>query len=262
MKPGAIPVTGKVPKYTTVERAFVNEIFLAMEDAGIIIRQSGQWGARTKFPPKKKGSTELRVVHNFIPVNRYTIKSSYPVHNLEQTLDIILQPGFDVYFSSDTANGYWAISIKAKDCNKTGFITPNGQWVYLCMGQRLKGAAHTYSQFTDTVFSPLPKVGNIPRMPTVIGVRKNDSFGVYMDDHIGAARNFDTMFDFLYKTYFPRVAFGPVYLSGKNMRVFVCTLELLRFEKSQGELRPSAKHRRKIEEPLISRNREELDAFL
>ena len=76
----------------------------------------------------------MRVVHNFIPVNRYTVKSSYPVHNLEQTLDIIIQPGFDVYFNSDAANGYWIISMKVEDCNKTGLLTLNGQWVYLRMG--------------------------------------------------------------------------------------------------------------------------------
>lgn len=57
------------------------------------------------------------------------------------------------------------------------------------------------------------------------------------------------------------MTFGPVYLSGKT-RAFVCTLELLGFEGSQGGLRPSAKHRRKIEDLPIPKNREELDAFL
>lgn len=72
---------------------------------------------------------------------------------------------------SDAANEYWTIPLKAKDCNKTRFITPNGQWVYLRMGQGLKSTAHTYSQFIDTVFGPLPKVQDIPQMPTLIGVR-------------------------------------------------------------------------------------------
>ncbi len=85
----------------------------------------------------------MRVIHNFIPVNRYTIKSQYPVHSLEETLNTAIRPEFGVYFMSDTANSYWAIPMKVEDCNKTGFITPNGQWVYLRMGQGLKGAAHT-----------------------------------------------------------------------------------------------------------------------
>lgn len=65
--PEARPVMGKVPKYTTAEHAFASEIFPQMKDAGIITRRSSPWGARTKFPPKKKGSSELRVVHNFHP---------------------------------------------------------------------------------------------------------------------------------------------------------------------------------------------------
>lgn len=62
--PDARPVKGKSPKYTTKEREFANTIFPAMENAGIIFRQSSPWGARTKFLPKKKGSEELRVIHN------------------------------------------------------------------------------------------------------------------------------------------------------------------------------------------------------
>lgn len=38
-----------------------------MEDVGIIIRRCSEWGARTKFPPKNKGSSEMNVVRNYIP---------------------------------------------------------------------------------------------------------------------------------------------------------------------------------------------------
>ncbi len=154
---------------------------------------------------------------------------------------------------SDAANGYWGITIKAEDYNKTGFIIPNGQWVYLRMGQGFKGTAHTYSQFINTVFGPLPKTQNISRMLTLIGVRAEDSFGIYMDDHIGAAITFDAIYTFLHNSYFPRVAFDPVYLSGKKTKAFMNTLELLGFEGSRGWLRPSAKHCNKIEQmPVLT----------
>lgn len=176
--PNAHPVKGKSPRYSTKERDFANTIFPAMEDAGIITRRSSPWGARTKFPPKKKGSEDLRVVHNVIPVNKYTIKSSYPVHRLDEVLDTIIKPGYDCYFSSDAANGYWAIPMKQGDENKTGFMTPNGQWVYLRMGQGLKGAAHTYARFSDLVFGPLPGTsdGKVKREPTAIGRSKDAAF--------------------------------------------------------------------------------------
>lgn len=54
-------------------------------------------------------------------------------------LDTIVKPGCDFYFTADASNGYWAVPMKESDCNKTGFVTPNGSRVYLRMGQGLKG---------------------------------------------------------------------------------------------------------------------------
>lgn len=72
---------------------------------------------------------------------------------------------------SNAGNGYWVIPMRAKNCNKTGFINPNGLWVYLKMGQGLQDAAQSFSQFTDNVFEPLPKTQNTPQEPTLIDVR-------------------------------------------------------------------------------------------
>ena len=74
LEEGARPVKGTLPKYTQEEREFANQIFPELEDAGIIIRCSSEWGARTKFPSKKKGSSLKRLVHNFVPLNKYTRK--------------------------------------------------------------------------------------------------------------------------------------------------------------------------------------------
>ena len=263
LEPNVRPVKGTLPKYTPQERAFANQVFPELEDTGVIVRSSSPWGARTKFPPKKKGSELMRVVHSFIPINRYTIKSVYPMHHLEEVVDTLINPNYRVFFSSDASNGNWAIPMKKEDVNKTGFITPNGQWVCLRMGQGLKGGPHTYAQFSDLVFGPLPpKSEGIPRMPTLIGKHKNHSFQVFMDDHASAATDFDTMFDFLHADYFPRVTFGPVYLSGHKTHIFSENPELLGFEGSANGLRPSLKHRTKVQEWPTPRNRAELDAFL
>ncbi len=46
-----------------------------------------------------------------------------------------------------------------------------------------------------------------------------------MDDHSAAARDFESMFTFLHEEYFPRVAFGPIYLSGPKTHVFAENLK-------------------------------------
>jgi len=50
-----------------------------------------------------------------------------------------------------------------------------------------------------------------------------------MDDYTASVVNFELMFNFLYKKYFPRVAFGPIYLSGYKIIAFINSLKLLEF---------------------------------
>lgn len=69
-----------------------------------------------------------------------------------------------------------------------------------------------------------------------------------MDDHIEVATIFNVMYIFLHNSYFPWVAFRPVYPSAKKKKAFMDTLELLGFERRRGGLRPPAKHRNKIEQ--------------
>ena len=185
------------------------------------------------------------------------------MHSLEEVVNTLIRLGFGVFFSSDAANSYWAIPMRRRDIPKTGFIGPNGQWVYQRMGQGLKGAPFTYSQFGDLVFGPLPvNTEGIPRMPTLLGVSEDHAFQIFMDDHAGSAKSFEALYNFLANQYFPRVAFGPIYLSGPKTNLFMSSLELLGFEGNSNGIRPSLKHREKISNWAVPTNRAELDAFL
>ena len=104
-KPNARPAYGRIPKYNRKEREFAAYIFPMMEEAGIIVRAASDWGARSKFPPKKKGSEDLRVVHNFIPLNEQTVKPQYPMHRMEEVVEMIISPNFNVFFGTEAANG-------------------------------------------------------------------------------------------------------------------------------------------------------------
>ena len=127
-------------------------------------------------------------------------------------------------------------------------MTPNGSWVYLRMGQGLKGTSHTYAQFSDLVFGPLSGTKNkcIPQQDTIIGTKEKFAFSIYIDDHVGSAKSFDAMFEFLHNRYFPRVAFGPIYLAGKKTRIYDDYLQILGYEGGNGALRPSIKHRQQV----------------
>lgn len=114
------------------------------------------------------------------------------------------------------------------------------------MGQGLSKAASTYSQFTDIVLGPLPQTSMVVRMPTIIGTRKKTTFSLYMDDHLSSAKIFKDMYEFLHETYFPRVAFGPVYLTGKKTFAFDDRLDILSFEGTAEGLRPAIKYQDKV----------------
>ena len=132
--------------------------------------------------------------------------------------------------------------MKESDCNKTRFLILNRQCIYLRMRQNLTRAASTYSHLSDIVFRPLPPFDKVFRIPTIIGTGKNTSFGLYMDDHLSSTKTFEDMFQFLHKTYFPQVAFGPVYLTGKRTLGFDVKLDILGFEKTNKGLRLSTKN--------------------
>jgi hypothetical protein len=168
-------------KYTAQKRKFVNNIFSTMKDADIIVRRSNAWEAWTKFSLKKKRSTQLRMIHNFIPINSHIIKSQYLIHRLKKMIDILIKLKFTVYFISDAINDYWKISMRIMNINKTEFLTLNDQWVYLWINQELKKATHIYSQFSNLVFDSLSaNEVKVRRMLTILDIRKDTTFSIYM----------------------------------------------------------------------------------
>lgn len=102
--------------------------------------------------------------------------------------------------------------------------------------------------FMDIVFRPLPAVnrGTEQEQPSLIGVRDRNSFGVFIDDHLSVAECFDEMYEFLHQSYFPRVAFRPMYLTRPKTFTFSKGLEMVSFSTSGDGLRLSAKHRDQI----------------
>ena len=89
LRPDAKPYRARIPLYTEEEIVFCRRLLPKMEEAGLIFQCDTEWGARTKFPLKPRADilpkdNRLRMVHNFISLNRVTEKSQYPCPRLEQ----------------------------------------------------------------------------------------------------------------------------------------------------------------------------------
>jgi len=111
LQPNAKPYRARIPLYTEEEIAFCWRLLPKIAEAGLIFRCDTEWGARTKFPLKPRADTlpkeaRLRMVHNFIPLNRVTEKSQYPCPRIEQIVYTILKKGKTFFFTTDAANSY------------------------------------------------------------------------------------------------------------------------------------------------------------
>ena len=115
------------------------------------------------------------------------------------------------------------------------------------MSQELKEVTHIYFQFLNLVFDSLSaNEVKVRRMLTILNIRKNMIFSIYMNDHIVSVRIFDSMFEFLHKQYFFRVIFELMYLFKHKTVIMSDNLDLLEFQETSEELRFSLKHREKI----------------
>ena len=83
-------------------------------------------------------------------------------------------------------------------------------------------------------------------MLTILNIRKNTIFLIYMNDHVISVRIFDSMFEFLHKQYFSRIIFESMYLFKHKTVIMSNNLNLLEFQDMLEELKLSLKHRKKI----------------
>ena len=274
LEPNAKPYRARIPLHTEEEIAFCRRLWPKMEEAGLIFRCDTEWGARTKFPLKPRADTlpkeaRLRMVHNFIPLNRVTEKSQYPCPRIEQIVYTILKKEKTFFFTIDAANSYCAIPVRPSDETKLGFVTQYGMYCYNVMGQVLTGGTHTYSRFRDLVFGAIRSGTDsssgeevfLEGGDSLIGDSGQVAFDGMIDDSYGSATTCDAMYHFLHEQFFPRCAWGPMYLKDSKSFFLCDSLDFVGLQAGQNGLRPSLRKRETILQWLPPTNQSELEAF-
>ncbi|GBM88649.1 Retrovirus-related Pol polyprotein from transposon 297 [Araneus ventricosus] len=103
-----------------------------MVDNGIIEESSGPWASPIVLVKKKDGSTRFCV--DYRKLNEITIKDSYPLSRIDDTLDAL--NGSQWFSTLDLKSGYWQVEIQPEDKEKTALTTGQGLWKF----KRLKNA--------------------------------------------------------------------------------------------------------------------------
>ena len=157
-----IPVTSVVPVRSrpypipyTCRESLQNEID-EMLKIGIIERAETPYSSPVVVVNKKDGSK--RVCVDYRKLNKVSIFDGEPTAVAE---DIFAKVSTDRYFSTiDLSKGYWQIPVASTDISKTGFVTPDGCYVFRRMPFGLMNSAATFNRMMRKLLNGLEHVDN------------------------------------------------------------------------------------------------------
>ncbi|GBM18800.1 Retrovirus-related Pol polyprotein from transposon 297 [Araneus ventricosus] len=141
-----------------------------MMDNGIIEESSGPWASPIVLVKKKDESTRFCV--DYRKLNEITIKDSYPLPRIDDTLDAL--DGSQWFSTLDLKSGYWQVEIQPEDKEKTAFTTGQGLWQFKVMPFGLCSDPATFERLMETVLRGL----------------MSEACLVYLDDIIIVGRTF------------------------------------------------------------------------
>ncbi|GBM93813.1 Retrovirus-related Pol polyprotein from transposon 297 [Araneus ventricosus] len=170
-----------------------------MVDNGIIEVSLGPWASPIVLVRKKDGSTRFCV--DYRKLNEITIKDSYPLQRIDDTLDAL--NGSQWFSTLDLKSGYWEVEIQPEDKDKTAFTTGQELWQFKVMPFGLCNAPATFERLMETVLSGLT----------------SEACLVNLDDIIIVGRTFEEHLNNIRKV-FQRLQTANLMLSPKKCRFF------------------------------------------
>ena len=129
----------------------VKEELARMTRLGVIEPSSSSWASPIVLVKKKDGSTRFCV--DYRRVNNLTIKDSYPLPRIDDTIDALR--GSKWFSTLDLASGYWQVPMAPEDAEKTAFTTQFGLYQFKKMPFGLANAPATFERLMELVLSGL-----------------------------------------------------------------------------------------------------------
>jgi transposase InsO family protein len=143
------PVHRKAYRMSAAELVELKRQLGVLLEKGWIRPSNSPYGAPVLFVRKKDGS--LRCVADYRWLNSATVKSRYPLPNIEDLLDQV--QGARWFSKLDFDSAYHQVEVEPEDVPKTAIITRYGQFEYTVMPFGLCNAPATFSRLMNQVFS-------------------------------------------------------------------------------------------------------------
>ena len=117
----------------------------------VISPSNSPWASPVVLVRKKDGS--LRYCVDYRKLNAVTIKDSYPLPRIDESLDML---GNAKYFTTlDLASGYWQIELTEDASEKSAFCTTTGLFQFNVMPFGLTNAPATFQRLMERVLAGL-----------------------------------------------------------------------------------------------------------
>lgn len=171
----ARPIRQRPRRLPPVRQAAAEQVLREMRTAGIIEPSDGPWASPVVMVPKKDGTWRFCV--DYRQLNDKTIKDSYPLPRIDESLDLIA--GSSWFSSLDLRSGYWQVAVAPEHRAKTAFTTGRGLWQFTTMPFGLCNAPATFERLMERVLEGVPA----------------DHCLVYLDDLLVHGANFDSALD-------------------------------------------------------------------
>ena len=123
-----------------------------MKEAGIIEPSVSPWVSPIVLVRKKDGT--IRFCVDYRQLNQVTLKDSYPLPRIDDTLDAI--SGSKWFTTLDLKSGYWQVEMDKQEREKTAFSTGKGLWQFVVMPFGLCNAPATFERLMERVLIGLP----------------------------------------------------------------------------------------------------------
>ena len=151
-----IPVRSKPYPIPYSCRESLKKEIQKMEEMGIIERSNTPYSSPPVVVGKRDGTD--RVCIDYRKLNQISVFDPEPVPTAEHIFTLMCKAKYVTVI--DLAKGYWQVAVAKEDVYKTGFVTPEGTYVFLRMPFGMLNSGATFCRMMRKLLYGLPNVSN------------------------------------------------------------------------------------------------------